>query len=62
MEGKKRRGLRRIKKKKNIFTSRHSRSLSPRGAVSGGWALLLTAFMAAGCEWSRGDRGSSSRL
>lgn len=47
---------------KFFFTSLHSRSLSPRGVVRGGWALLLTAFMAAGCECSRGDGGSSSRL
>lgn len=35
---------------KNIFTGLHCRSLSPRGVVRKGWAALLTAFMATGCE------------
>lgn len=35
---------------KNIFTSLHSGSLSPRGVVRKGRAALLTAFMASGCE------------
>lgn len=35
---------------KNIFTGLHCRSLSPGGVVRKGWAALLTAFMATGCE------------
>lgn len=35
---------------KNIFTSLHGGSLSPRGVVRKGRAALLTAFMASGCE------------
>lgn len=39
---------------KNIFTSLHSRSLSPGGVVRKGWAALLTA-------WQLAVRGGEGR-